>query len=453
MYALIFLLALPAFATNYALLVGGAAHFDENEFLDNLSDEAKVFVQKGWQTRVLYDSNYRPSEWNRFPRSVRPPRPGQPDRQFSHANYDRQMDEIAASAKAGDQVSISFTAHGGVMNNKHRIDWHDGRGHWEATNIARSLLDAFDPTVNVFNKVEALLRKGVKVHFNMISCYDGQVMRDVSSLIRRYPNTFCLSTSTAANRSSYSSAEFYLQTIRSRDSVEANVRRTPEPYIGVSSLPQWTELESRALPADAEHEDAYKILCQMHSTPELRPEVEGLMRNVIAAYPEHRNQRGSVRLRAACSEEGRQVMNLELSRQISELSRRHPHPETSVTYAQVPSYFDFDNEGWYFPTGGGSGRRAHGPRAALTLPVDFEQMMYAQEHKPELYQQLLSRVRTNPSFFPAWQAFSAELARLKARHLSMACDEEALQRILTQERNQMLDRTPNRPKACANFRY
>lgn len=133
------------------------------------------------------------------------------------------------------------------------------------------------------------------------------------------------------------------------------------------------------------------------------------------------------------------------------LQRRIPLPRMEITYAQLPGFFNI-HDGWYYPVGGGSGRRAVGPRSAFKLPLDYDSLMEAEEFAPDVYRQVMNRARANPQFIQAWQRYQREYAALKRNHLSHVCNKEGLEQLLGNARNRLLAQ-PNRGRGCSNFRY
>lgn len=469
MYSLIlflFLFAGSSAAKNFALVAGGAAHEKENEFLQIMGPVAQNLARGGWQTTVLFDSDFNPREWNAFPVASRPPKPGQPDRHFTLANFNRSLEAIAAQAKSGDQVSIDFEAHGGVVGGRHVIDWHDARKHWDITNALNSLGDAYwSPTRSVFPALEKLLKKGVRVHLNTLSCYDGQIMKDAAGLLARYPDLFCMTTATSNDRSTRDMGEFFLSaTSQGRgQSVEKSFTQWQTGSGLISSLPDWNEILVRAV-NDPDKKDCTGVcgLGHLYSEPILRPLIDAEIKNIIGWMSGEKKVAklsGGQRLRFACSEAGRAFSNQRLFEEKEALRRQVVKHLFTFSYRQAPALFPFGS-GSYCPLMGGWCLQSKGSPDKLVWGFSaddvlnaYDQLEYEKNPANRQALQVLVKQALASPIAGEVRAYVSRMREVRQRGEARVCDGDTLAKLLKRAKNYLLSQRPQRPKACGLFRY
>ena len=188
--------------SNYLLVLGGVTDFYEsNEFLYVMSNYAHSFYNREWDVTVLYAYNEYDPGWDKFPLPVARTGKNNPKKTFRFKNYKREMDDIISKTKRNDQVSIYLATHGNFEKGIHSTWWH-GKADPSSEFFYQVRQIEERPTADMFYKISRLLKKGVRVHFNSSSCYDGGILIDIDKLVDQYPDLLCVTTSTSSERTS-----------------------------------------------------------------------------------------------------------------------------------------------------------------------------------------------------------------------------------------------------------
>jgi hypothetical protein len=183
-----------------AFVMGGAAHNEKNEFLESMVQQTRQLQQRGWDVHVLYDSSKYKSDWRMFPKNSQPAVFGEESHQFTMDNYDKTMQIINdQSLQAGDQVEVQIEGHGEVHSLLgHIIEWRDANAN-SLVEYAHTLWNR-QRTSNMTPQIEELLKKGVRVHVDIFSCYSGAAFESFSDLLAKYPDLLCITTTASSDR-------------------------------------------------------------------------------------------------------------------------------------------------------------------------------------------------------------------------------------------------------------
>lgn len=487
--AFIFLISQTVFAgQNYAIILGGAAHEKKNEFLPMMSSTADSFVQRGWKTTVLFDSDFDPKEWQQFPAAVRPTVPGEEAHQFKLSNFESSIDKILKSKPGpGDQLEIAFTAHGGNYPSVgHKIDWHDMRRHGTAAQIGLSLLDIFTPTSSLFKKIEELLKAGVRVHLNTVSCYDGQILNDIKPLLNKYPQLLCVTTSTASDRPSrafdfplYNSVFTSKVPISVFDAFKSGQKKENQ----ISSIPDWMKVLEKSVSdlregqIDRNRADVGLALCELQNEPAIRPIVLNELReitNYIDARTSRDTQAMLQKIITACSDESSSKLWKEYSDRYMALDQKYKAEPIIFRYSDAPDLFHFKTEqypfgvvpmcsirtsrasGWAsYPVSGKNcenyATRFRVSDAVEMLLQDDGKLSERDKHGLEMFRVFLKK---NTKFERVTTELMKQQKVLKEEYDRKKCDETTLERVLKEIKNSQLEknRGTQPAKACEDFK-
>lgn len=352
--ALFFSISQTSQAENFALVMGGATHTPRNQSLEVIEQISGVYAGRGWQTTVLYSGPKFAADWKHFPLAVRPRDGNEREHDFTFANYEKSMDAILSKARPGDQVAISINAHGSTSFGKHYAMWGEGISDRSiVAGIFVELRNAYS-TSSMFPKIEALLKKGVRVHLDTLSCYDGAVLKNISSLIDQYPGLLCVTTAASADGPAWIENKNNLySTINDHPgltSITERFRLATAPRRQISVLPR---LMSNEGPVESkEYLMDYASTCEI---AKFYPSVLEKLQTSVNAALERLDEKGQAlrtreeKIRYLCSQDYNGVLAEETFRKIAAFEKKFVnHGFLNIEYRDIPEFFESpDGDHWF----------------------------------------------------------------------------------------------------------
>lgn len=464
-------------AKNYALIAGGAAQRDDNEFLDNLSSAANGLVAKNWETKVLFDSDYRPSEWDRFSKNVRPKIPGEKAHQFSFDNLTRELDNLLSkNLGPNDQVALFYAAHGAVAGDLHRIDWQDNRGKGKFKQVMNSLVDSFTPTKDILPKLRELLKRGVKLHFNTLSCYDGQLIKDFKSLIDEFPNQFCLTTSTLSDRPAFFKAnDEFLNSVYTDPKISTvadKFKNFQNDSMFISSLAdQQSKFEKMLVKNNPKDKDSFELASnycllarEMHLLPLTKDQLSFIAKGT--AIPIDKSELDCQKFKTICSEDFNIKAQSKYFAEVEEVKRKiiTKTQFTKISYEEFPSLIKKDARGegrfmYSLSTSLVSSNVSHGSSVFSVSQFDLANLFmqnfekYSANEKKGI-EDLKNKLAKDPENFKGILNLAKALSGLKEKYNSTICNRSEFQKSLIKFKSVLLEANleNNKNRACEQFK-
>lgn len=477
------LLIQPAHARNIALIIGGSDQEHEgttkNIFIDDMSSMANGLHNKEWETHVLYDSDFDFKEWDAFKPELRPKVKGDPKKQFSLKNVNAQLDTlIKSNLGPKDQVLINLQIHGGVFNDKHIIGWGDTRKAKLSDLFVELGKAYFNPSKDIFKKVETLLQKNVKVYLPIRSCYSGQLLKDLQPLLKKYPNNLCITTSTSSDRTSLAGSDSKLHTsiIESdgKSSIYSLFRENLNPDGQISSLSSFMQVQERFKQIDYANDQEDKIannLCLLNNeitqSPLTRSQKEFIKFGTL--LPLSQQQLDINRLKKICTDE---YSDKVVNDYHDELNKRDERPTDgdkylNVKFTDLPSLHHVktdkysDSVQWHsFKTSFyEDGSMTSGDDTLMTADNFAQFLIFSNEaNLTEKDKKAIKEIHTlldkNSKFKKRVLQSVEELKKIKDHFNSKLCNRRVFENALIKFKQALLDEAKNEPgsKACQNFK-
>lgn len=475
----LFLISNNLYAENFALIAGGSDHDHEdskgaldqsNMFLNSMSELANGLEKKSWKTKVLFDSDFDAKEWDKLNRELRPKKKGDPAFHFSLQNFNRSVDEILnAGAKKNDQVLISLHVHGGVLWGRHVIGWRDSRGKRAGTSLAELAKDAFNPTKEIMPKLEELLNRGVVLNLNIYSCYSGQVLKDLQSLLKKYPGQICLVTSTSSDRVSYNGELDNFLAALTRNSSAQSIQDIFEKYQKgsnqISSLPGWEKSYQRLDVIDYNEQEREKQVVQnfcafsklLYTLPLSAEQLKFIVEGTV--IPARQSQRDCTKYQEICSDKFIHKISSDYSDEIQKLNTKYEWILVDVNFKSTPHLIVKQGNMNTIQTSQFDLGLKSGGSSFLLAPQTIVQILnqdtdrLSSDEKKGLFE-LKQFISKSPEKEQKIKQYEKSIAELKEKYKDRICDVNKLNDSLIKLKNILLEQNVNSPEAkgCQNFK-
>ncbi|MCK5073567.1 MAG: hypothetical protein KAQ98_09095 [Bacteriovoracaceae bacterium] len=495
----LFLILIPpsiGYGTNYAIIMGGAGQYEQNEFLDVMSNLSKIMVSKKWETHVLYDSDKYLADWQNFPKKSRPTQKRDSKYHFTLKNYERILEKIGQNADSSDQVFIQFSAHGtniighssvwgggypdGVMDVTLKTIWN------EITHSHR--------TKKIFDKIESLLKNGVPVYVDTISCYDGRILNDINSLLNRYPELLCVTTATTGNRPAGDDS-FLLESLETKTSpasILERIKNSSNPSTNISFLKGWIKSQEKLdsklnMNSDPQGTSIRtgvppEALCayanlDTHTANFLRDQIKRLFKysddQILKQVKLYKN------LENLCSDEYNSFLAMEFQIILNNLSQKLLPGGINISQHEIPELFSEpmslsgieDKKSWLMcGTNNRKGIRISGdaPVSCNINLFEIHEVLYPtikyKDEKNIKARNKLKEYLKNNKFEPVYKQFFKKLAVLEKQLQDKSCSEKLLSDIRIKLRNKFIEKSmikareipksikARKVKACSRFK-